>query len=81
MNLKSIMLSERSQILKTVVPFIWNSRNGKSTVAEFQWLLGAKKESKKLTPKAKGTLCGEENIIYFDCCSGYMTAYICQHAS
>ena len=69
MILKSIMLNERSQTLKTAyctVQFILHSRKGKTTMTESRLVAGWGWEGRKV---AKGYQ-GDRNVLKLDCVMG-----------
>lgn len=90
MNLKSIILSERSQTQKIahfMLPFIWKSREGKTIVAEssFLWLRMGRGIECKGTWMGKIFRETEVSFLFLrqecQCCGSYTTVYNCQNSS
>lgn len=67
MNIKSMMVNERSQTPRTIyciIPFIWHSREDNTLVIKAaQWFLGARGEGKNLTAKGHEELSGVMEMI------------------
>lgn len=67
MNLKIMILSERSQTPKItycMIPFLWHSRGDNTVVIQAaQWFLGARHEGKNLTVKGQEELSGVMEMI------------------
>lgn len=85
MNLKNVMLSDKSQTQKStycVSPYIWNSREGKSSLQCWKQIsdclrLGVWDEEGLW----KGTVfSGDDDIIYLDCSDGYLGVKVCQNS-
>lgn len=81
--LKKHYMSERSQTRKTahsMIPLLWNSREGKMMVLESTSVVtGGRGVEEEVNSKGTwGDVCSDENILYYEHCSGYITAYIFQ---
>lgn len=82
-NLKSIIVSKRTQTLKKAtyvlsIPFIWHSGKDKSVRTEIRLFVAKGWEGRRRMTKKrhKGTCWSDENIFYLDCGGGsYVRVY------
>lgn len=88
MNLKIIMVNERSQIKKKsmffMIPFIKNSGKIKLMCSDRKHIsgcLGVDRQERGITQRGKTKLEDSTYVHYFDCGDGLMNVNICQNLS
>lgn len=86
MNLKNIMLNERSQTPKTtycMISFVWHSREDNIIVIKSRSVVswGEKWGKETDCKRAWETFWCDGNDLYLYCGGGYRTVYTCQNSS